>query len=610
MPAATPHAIRIAAELEHRKRYGTSAMVGSGPKKVMKPREPRQRAAYATDPFAYARDIFGYHLTPQEEDVLALMYYQTRLLIPSANNIGKTYCLAVFACYTVDAVGAVLDSNTGRQQGARVLLPGPDRQTIFETVYSQMLIHARVAESRGWAMPGWRSENSVLWRVEPTWGVEAFSPPRKVNQQVAHTASGRHHRIQVALIEEGQGVGETVWAATEGMCSSEGNKIISSFNPTEAHGPAYQRARDGNYTVIHLDAFDHPNVRERAPIVEGAISYRVVDDRVRSQCRDRGRYPAVMPDVDFGDFVYALPSPLWPEKGPREDGELGHVDAELHTYRPTGNFEAQVRGQWPRSSDTGLFSQGAWDQAVARWKAGKDPLARPSRIGVDAAREGDDDCCYAPAWGADASDLLRRWAQAESDGDVFLLQSMKEKERARVGEIQVAPKGDGPDVAKHIASRYADIPWNVDAGGVGASVYDHANRVLHVQAAPVSFAGAPPEDKIPEEPYALNVRALLYLRAARLVNLGLVDVPDDSLLREEILAHEVRKSRKDGSDMTRTVTVIDSNGRQVQRAMPVQRILEKEEIKKRIGRSPDRADAFVLALWGVPQLAKVLIGRA
>jgi hypothetical protein len=556
----------------------------------------RQRRAYIGRPADYIREILGYTLTAEQEEALVLMESQARLLIASANNQGKTFLLACYAVYCMDVVGEQLDEH-GNPQGARILLPGPDHATVFATVYSEMMAHISRAGQRGFAMPGRYSEDSVLWRVKPQWEVEAFSPPARVNQAVAHTASGRHHRNMLALMEECMGIGERLWRATEGMCSSAGNKIIGSGNPTESSGPAYQRAHGGNYKVLHMDAFDHPNVRTRSLVVPAAIDYRVVDGRVR-ECRDRGAYPAVQPDLNFADFVYALPERSWDEEGPRADGVPGHPRAELHVYRPTPAFQAQVRGQFPKDSDTSLFSPGALDAAMERWRQGQDPDRIPDRIGVDAAREGADETCFGPSWGEDADVLLRAYAQATEDENARLLAELRGERRIRVGEAQIAPKGVGPDVAMHIARHFPRSPWMVDEGGVGASVLDHAAKVLGIDAHGVSFgAGAPP--RLPGEYWCANARAALYARAAMLVERGLVDVPSDPLLREELLAHEI--------EWTYFSLVEDDRrspqfGKKIRKAAVL--IQEKAEIKKKIGRSPDRADFFVLSLWGGAKRAR------
>lgn len=571
-----------------------------------------ERAKYAGDPWGYISDVLGWWLTPQQEAVLDLIERETRVLVPSGNNLGKTFELSAYGVYVMDAVAALPDEENGMpEQGARILLPGPDHDTVFETIYSEMLTHAARAESRGYMMPGIRSERSVLWRVRPKWHVEVLSPPKSVGQAVAHTASGRHHRNQIALVEEGQGVAEPLWRAAEGMCSTAGNKIVSSFNPTEPIGPAYQRARSGAYRVIHLDAFQHPNVVTRQPVVPDAVDYRVIDARVRSDCRDRGTADQVLPESDLGDFLYALPRSDVVElpraestvdrsdsaalaTPPRIDGVLGALNGTVHVYRPSASFVAQVRGQWPTTGDSGLFATSDWDAAVERWLAAPVPTTAPDRVGLDSAREGRDDSLTAPSWGLDAGALLRSYALAEQQGPLAIA-AFQQASRVRVGELEVVPKGDGPDVAAYVDRLFPASPFVADVGGVGSSPFDHLVRVLGRDATGVSFA-ASPSPLVPSETWSENMRTQLYVRAAMLVRRGLVDVPDDPLLREEMLAHETKQT-------TRTAEVWnEKKARHEKIRVPSIALIDKDEIKRRIGRSPDRADAFVLSLFA-PEVA-------
>lgn len=551
-------------------------------------RDPERRRRYAGDPWAYFRDVLGHHLTGQQERALEAIEQHDRTLIPSGNNIGKTFVLAGYGVYRMDAVAALPDEDAGlEEQGARILLPGPDRATIQATIYAEILEQLRRALSLGHAMPGRWSENSVLWRVRPKWEVEAFSPPASVRQQVAHTASGRHHANQVALIEEGAGVDEAVWRAAEGMCSSRGNKIVSSFNPTEASGPAFQREQDGRYHTLHLDAFDHPNVRERRYVIPAAVDFRKIDARVRAECRDRGAWPGTALEPDHGDFVYAVPpGPDAPEAGPREDGQLGHPGGTCRVYRPSPTFSAQVRGRWPGTSDLGLFDPAAFDQAAERWKERPLRTGYPDRLGVDVAREGGDDTCLCPSWGETAETLLRAYAEAQEEyRSAEYLEKLRADRRVYTGELKILPKGDGPDTATRIAALFPGAPCNVDEGGVGASVHDHLSRVIGADSAGISFGAAPP-DPVPGEPWSENLRTAMYVRASMLLDRGLIDVPPDHLLREELMAQRLLHK-------TRTVR----KGRLTRRVPSV--LLEaKAEVRKRIGRSPDRADAFVLSIVG------------
>lgn len=556
----------------------------------------RRRYAEKRDPWAYARDIFGYSLTPQQDDVLAALLIEPRLLVPSGNNLGKTFILGLWGLYCFDAIASLEDPDTGdREQGARILLPGPDHPTVFQTLYSEMLVHAARAEARGHLMPGERSELSVNWRVRPMWNIEAFSPPARVHLAVQHTASGRHHRNQRALIEEGQGVAEPLWKATEGMCSSAGNQIVSSFNPTEPVGSAYARATNGTYRTIHLDAFEHPNIKQRRLVIPAAVDFKVVDARVRD-CRDRGPYPQTPLEPEYGDFVYALPRRTQEEIGPRADGIPGHPEARPRVYRPTGTFTAQVRGQWPRSSDTGLFDPGAIDQAVDRWRKGCDPQGPPDGVGFDPAREGDDDPVAAPRWGETADVLLRAYAAAEAMGERAdeAIAELRKNRRVRIGELVVFPKSDGVTLAQRVHHRFPDSPLSIDEGSVGSSPVDHLSRVLMRDVVPVSFAATPAPPINQSEPWSENLRTQLYVRAAMLVNRGLMDLPDDPLLREELLAHKLEYGSK---------TVERWNERKKRKEkirVPSVALIAKDEVKKLIGRSPDRSDGCVLGVYTEP----------
>jgi hypothetical protein len=559
-------------------------------------RDVNHRRGYAmrNDPWGYIHDILGWELSQQENDVLDALVKHSRVLVPSANNCGKTFTLAAYGIYRFDAVAALEDPNTGdREQGARILLPGPDHDTVFQTLYSEMLTHARRAESRGHLMPGERSDRSVLWQVRPKWNMEAFSPPARVQEQVTHKASGRHHRNQVALIEEGQGVPEPVWRAAEGMCSAAGNQIISTFNPTEPIGPAYMRARTGAYHVQHLSAFDHPNVIERKLVIPPAVDFKVVDARVRVDCRDRGPFPGTPIEPEHHDFVYALAEPNAREVGARSDGYRGHPHGKLRVYRPGGTFTAQVLGQWPQSAEDSLFNPAAIDASMARWRESQDPTTPPDRVGVDVAREGKDDAAAAPSWGATAESILRAWFDAELRGPLAMA-NIRVNRRIRIGEIRVLPKGDGVDIARHLIQLFPRSPFNVDETGVGSSPLDHLRRVLHRDVFGVAFGSAATPPITDAEPWSENLRTQLYVRLALLVNRGLVDLPDSPTLREELLAHSLHHGDK-------TFERLDRRTNQtVKERVPSVALLPKDKIKKLIGRSPDLAEACVLSVFGRP----------
>ena len=98
------------------------------------PRSAAERRAYAGRPADYVRDVLDVRiLTEQQEQMLELMDREDRVLIPKANAIGGSFLLAAYAIYVLDAQGAELDDD-GHEQGARVILMGPDHHSIEGTV--------------------------------------------------------------------------------------------------------------------------------------------------------------------------------------------------------------------------------------------------------------------------------------------------------------------------------------------------------------------------------------------------------------------------------------------------------------------------------------------
>lgn len=548
-------------------------------------RSSEHRASYANNPAGYIVDILGGTLTKQQRRALESVLDVDRLAIPAGNNLGKTWLLAALAVWFVDSVGSRRLPN-GEEEGARLLLPGVSGASVRATIWSEMLQHMERARSRGHAMPGRIFEGvnlTTLWRVRAGWTVEMLSPPKRPGEKQAHSAAGRHARNQWAIIEEGAGVPAALWTATLGMCSGYGNKILTAYNPTERSGYVYELVRSGGWRVLVLSALDHPNVIERRPVIHAAVSHTILDDDIRASCTDMGPANEVVPQPEHLDFVYALPPLDTDDDEPRADGIRGHRDGEPRVYRPTGQFAPRRLGEYPRDDSAGMFDPVAWDAGVARWLAAQDPERSPDRVGIDAAGGGGDEAMAAPAWGPDADTLLEMWSEMAANRDTEGMAKLQAEGRARVGRLVSTGASRGPEIATAAIERWPRSWWVAEDTGDGKSLLDHAEVVLHhTMLQRIHPSGAPPKGHpLPEETLCGNFRASMYERAAMLVRRGLVDPPDDPRLRQEIMAIE----RKWGS-----VKLVDGVNREVAYLIP------KKWLRHRLGRSTDRADAFVLAL--------------
>ncbi len=223
-------------------------------------------------------------------------------------------------------------------------------------------------------------------------------------------------------------------------------------------------------------------------------------------------------------------------------------------YRTHPIYMVRVLGQYPERSSAAVIAMSDVEcaQSDARRKTAFVQNAGEVCLGVDVARFGDDDSVIAPRVGD------------------------------RVFDLEVHAGLSGTDLAARVlvnaagwlAQGYSRVRVNVDGAGVGASVYDALVASALVKSGKVYVvdvnASAKP-DANDEERY-LNMRAQLWFQCAVWLKTG--SIPDDGELARELLAPEYKINAKN-----------------------LIQVLGKDDIKKKIGRSPDRADALCLAIY-------------
>ncbi len=206
-------------------------------------------------------------------------------------------------------------------------------------------------------------------------------------------------------------------------------------------------------------------------------------------------------------------------------------------------YQARVLGQFPSEGEDTLIPLAWIEAAMARWE--DTPEGEPIEIGVDVAR-----------FGSDKTVIATRRGQKVLPLNVYAKQDTMET----VGCIIMVHRKIGASKTK------------VDVIGVGAGVVDR----LKEQGHPVIGINVA-EAATDTEKFA-NLRSELWWNMRELldpnqrINPEPIALPPD----DELLA-----------DLSGVKYKIDSRGRiQVE---------SKEDMKKRLGRSPDRADAVVLA---------------
>lgn len=239
--------------------------------------------------------------------------------------------------------------------------------------------------------------------------------------------------------------------------------------------------------------------------------------------------------------IPGLAGPKWLEKKRKDWG----VNDPRYQVRVLGNF--------PSRDPYAVIPFEAILKAHERWAVlDAPPINELLHIGVDVARFGDDDSVIQPRRGC--------WCPKPN-----VIHGQDTKAIAQMVRI----------VAKSLRRGSEPIRVKVDGIGVGAGVVDElrdkeANEKAGVELEVVDInvsEVADDQDKYP------NLRSQLWFDAAKWIETEAALEPDDEV----------------ESDLLAPRYTFDPKARQV--------VESKKEIKKRIGRSPDRADALVLAAY-------------
>ena len=211
-------------------------------------------------------------------------------------------------------------------------------------------------------------------------------------------------------------------------------------------------------------------------------------------------------------------------------------------------FAVRVRGNFPTQASDSVVGLGYVLAAVERWKESQDEGEGRLHLGVDPARFGDDEAVVAPRRG------LRAY-------EMHTFQGLDGRQLA--GEVR--------RIARELRNSVDEIPVvKVDEIGIGASVVDHLQGCADIELIPVNVA-----EVATAEGYHL-LRDQIWFGVANWLKAGGA-IPDDGKLTGDLVAPRYG---------------FDARGRQ--------QVEPKAETKKRLKRSPDRADALGLAIYEAP----------
>jgi len=360
---------------------------------------------------------------------------------------------------------------------------------------------------------------------------EWFLTGFKSDENNTEAWSGFHAVNTMFIVTEASGLSEAVFNAIEG--NLQGNsRLLLVFNPNTTTGYAARAMKSERFKTFRLNSLNAENVITKADVIPGQVNYEWVKDKVET-------WTTPIAELEF------------------DEGE-GDFRWEGKCYRPNDLFRVKVLGMFPKVSEDVLIPFEWIEKANKNWHAlqaiGYKP-DEPLRLGVDVAGMGRDNSALCPRYG----DYVPYFGLHQSSG--------------QADHMHVVGM-----VAQYLKSgRTWQDEWTakafIDTIGEGAGVFSRLLEMgmKHVYSCKFSESAKGLSDVSGQYTFA-NMRAYLYWCIRDWLNpkngTGAA-LPPNELLTEEL---------------TETRWKFQSNGAII--------IESKEDIKKRIKRSPDYMDAL------------------
>lgn len=377
---------------------------------------------------------------------------------------------------------------------------------------------------------------------------EWFLTGFKADEHNHEAWSGFHAVNTMFIVTEATGISDDTFAAIEG--NLQGNsRILLVFNPNTVVGYAARSQKSARWTRFCLNSLTAPNVVQHKLIYPGQVDYDWVQDKLENWCT--------------------------PISADEAQAEMDDFEFEGRWYRPEDLFRKKVLGQFPKVSDDILIPAQWLELAHERWLQvnGREPLRQEMRIlGVDVAGMGRDCTCFVERKGAWVSEF-----RAHNSGG----------------------SADHMKIAGQIAAyrrRQIEAYVSIDTIGEGAGVYSRCIEVdekdyiisCKYSEAAKGHNGKPLTDVTGQYEF-INMRAYLFWCVRDWLNpkndTGAM-LPPDTQFDEE--ATEIKWSfRSDGRIF----------------------IEPKEDIKERLGRSPDKFDALANTFYPIRTNKRIDLDR-
>ncbi len=474
-------------------------------------------------PIEFAEQKLGVECWPKLAEIFEAVHAgERKVLVRSCNGAGKTTALAALCNWYLstydDAI--VLTTASSWMQVKRNLWGEIRRQARTGHLYN---------DANGKALK--LAETAI--KLSDKHYMIGIAP------DVPENAMGFHAPRMLIAVDEATGVSRDIMDALSGNLTGANAQIVMICNPINMQSYPYEAEQSGEWRLITISAFEHPNVDAGVERIKGAVTRAWIEDRLRS----------------------------WSYEVEQESGAI-FVEWLKTWYHATPIVQARILGEWADMESEGFITMELIQGSVGRCFQPDSPV--PNEEG----RAGSADLRVMHALGVDIS--------RGNGGDATVFAFFE-------GNLQMPFEtyhtGDLMHTARRIKSIYDkwiadgltndEIAIALDDTGLGGGVSDRLKE-MGVPHFAVNFA-AKARGFLRNRKELSNARAEMYF-----------------VLEEELRDRAIQLH--DHKDLHQELTAIRLA---VSENSTAYKMEDKNLTKRRLGRSPDYADATALARYAL-----------
>ncbi len=210
-------------------------------------------------PLEFAKDRLGLIMWDKFSALFkAVEAGHRRILVRSANGVGKTTALAALCNWKLSTHKEciVLTTSSSEKQVRHNLWGEIRKQASLANLYSAKEI------------------TDTRIKLDEKRFMLAVNPAKPESAQGYHAAS-----ILIA-VDEATGVRRDILSSLIATATGDDVLIVMIYNPMSQDSFVYEAERSGEWKVISIGAFDHPNIKKNENLVPGAVTVSSTEERL------------------------------------------------------------------------------------------------------------------------------------------------------------------------------------------------------------------------------------------------------------------------------------------------------------------------------------------